>query len=73
MGYKAKPKIRKQGGSHYVSIPKEWLEFWGLKEGDQVSLVGNSMIILAPEKLEGKAKKIVLGEIDRDANENETE
>lgn len=64
MGYKSKPKIRKQGGSHYVAIPKEWLEFWGLKEGDDVSLIGDSIIILSPEKLEGKARQIVLKEND---------
>ena len=62
MGYQSKPKIRKQGGSYYVTIPKEWLNFWGLKEGDKITQMGNNILILVPEGLEEKGRKIILGE-----------
>jgi len=63
MGYKEKPKVRKQGGSYYIVLPKSWLDFWEIKEGDEVVQVGNAILVTAPKKLEGKAKKIVLGEL----------
>jgi len=60
MGYKETPRIRKQGGSYYVTIPKQWLEFWNLKEGDKIVQLGDSVIVLAPDSLESKARKIIL-------------
>jgi len=67
-GFKKVVRVRGQGGSCYIPIPKEMLEAWTSGQ-----LLSSDYIIVAPKELEGKAKKIILGEIDRDANENETE
>lgn len=66
MGFRNTPKVRRQGGSYYVAVPKEWLDFWGLKEGDRIVQVGNAVLVLAPKKLEKKAKRIILREIKED-------
>lgn len=31
-----------EGGSLAITIPKEWLDAHGLKEGDELALIGNS-------------------------------
>ena len=56
MGYKSKPKIRKQGGSYYITLPKEWLDFWELKEGDSIIQMGDAILVIAPKSLEQKAR-----------------
>jgi len=38
MGFKFKQKkITKIGGSHYISIPPEWLRYHKLKAGDKIT------------------------------------
>lgn len=58
------------GRSHYISIPKEFLETHGLKDGDEVYTAANHIFQIAPmtkHKIiveEGKAKVIEEGNDD---------
>lgn len=45
-----KRTLRQQGGSLVFSIPREWVDKHGLKEGDEVGLVGNSILKVIPVK-----------------------
>jgi len=40
--------IFKVGGSFAVSIPKNWLDYYGLKDGDAVEMVGNGDLVIRP-------------------------
>lgn len=43
-------KIINLSGSHYICLPKEWVEKHGLKEGSEVSIIANSTLTIIPPK-----------------------
>ena len=60
MGFKQQRKIVKIGkGSSGVILPQDWLEFYGLKKGDEIALLGNALIVIAPKHMERKARHII--------------
>ena len=60
MGFKQQRKIVKIGkGSSGVILPQEWLEFYGLKKGDEIALLGNALIVIAPKHMEHRAKHVI--------------
>ncbi len=54
MGQVVRRKICSVGpGSFFVTIPKGWLAFHGLKLGDEVEVVSNGKLSIRPAKREG--------------------
>lgn len=49
-------KIIKIGGSHYISLPKEFLDKYNLKEGDEVAIVVNDIIRIIPRSVKDEEK-----------------
>jgi len=43
-------KVRKIGYSYYVTLPKEFLEKHGLKEGDTLTFIGKEALKFMPVK-----------------------
>ena len=41
-------KLRKIGDSYYISIPREFVERHGLKEGDILPLIGDHLMMVVP-------------------------
>jgi antitoxin component of MazEF toxin-antitoxin module len=60
MAFKQKRKIVKYGNaSEGIVLPKEWLDYYDIRKGDEIILLGNSMLILTPKHLEGRARKLI--------------
>jgi len=61
MGYKAHRKIQLSGRSKspIIHLPKEWTEFYGLEQGDEVVLIGDAFLVIAPKHLEEKARRLI--------------
>jgi len=43
-------KLKKEGSTYYVSIPKEFVEKYGLKEGDILPVLADSIVKIVPVK-----------------------
>jgi len=53
--YKVQRKLQEQSGSYFVTLPKIWVKSFGLKQGDQMSVVFNGEVKIKPaEKSEGE-------------------
>ena len=60
MGFKQKKKIVRFGNtSEGIVLPKGWLDYYGIHRGDEVVLLGSSMLVIAPAHLEAKARELV--------------
>lgn len=46
MGMRVQKHIFKVGGSFVITIPKAWLDYYGLKDGDPVELVGSDDLVI---------------------------
>ena len=58
MGYKQMRRIVRFGNvSRGIVLPKGWIDFYGLRDGDHVMLLGDSVLILSHPKDELKARK----------------
>jgi len=59
MGYKEKRKLIKVGdSSRAVILPKPWLDYHG-KNAEELTLIGDAILIIAPKGLEKKAQEIL--------------
>jgi len=58
MGIKIHRTTYKLGSSRAVTLPIGWCEFYG-KRADKVTIIGNTLLIIAPEGLEEQAAKLV--------------
>ena len=59
-------RITKKRNAHEVTLPTDWLEYHGLKAGDEVVVIANSVVVIAPPndpKAEEIARKIAEGRI----------
>ena len=43
--------VLKTGNSLAVALPPDWLRLFGIKDGDKVDLIHDSVIIIKPKKL----------------------
>jgi len=60
VGYRKEVVVKKWGRSKpLVEVPKEWLDYWGIKEGEKIVQLADSIIIVVPKELEGKAREIL--------------
>jgi antitoxin component of MazEF toxin-antitoxin module len=65
MGYKERRRIVRFGAtSRAMVLPKGWLEFYDFKEGDGVTVLGDSVLVVCHPKDERKARRI-LGLMER--------
>lgn len=59
MGFREKRKLIKAGPvSKALILPKPWLDYHG-EDANVLTLLGNSILILAPKGYEKKAKRIL--------------
>ena len=61
MGCKVTRRTYKIGSSTGVTLPKSWLDYHGKDKVDELTLIGNSILVIAPRGLEEKARQIVEG------------
>lgn len=60
MGYKLRRKIVRFGAiSRGIVLPKGWMEFYSLKDGDHVTVLGDSVLIVSRPKDEPKAREVL--------------
>lgn len=60
MAYKQKRHIVRFGASSKgIVLPKGWLEFYSLREGDHVVILGNSVLLVARPEDERNARKVL--------------
>jgi len=58
MGFKIERKPFKIGSSMAVTLPPAWCAYYGDRIGT-LTLVGNTVLILAPQGLEVQAQKMI--------------
>ena len=61
MGTLNKRKVFAIGRSRAITLPKPWLDFHGERATRELTIFGDSVLILAPKGLEKKAKRIMEG------------
>jgi len=60
MAYKQKRRIVRFGSaSRGITLPKGWLDFYGLKERDPVMILGDSVLIVARPEDARQAEEVV--------------
>lgn len=60
MGYKQNRRIVRFGAaSRGIVLPKGWLEFYQLRHGDSITLLGNSVLIISTKEDEAKAMRLL--------------
>jgi len=60
MGFRIERKPFKIGQSYAVTLPLGWIDYYG-KRVTKVTIIGNTLLIIAPEGLEEQAAKLVEG------------
>lgn len=59
MGSINRRKTFKIGHSKAVTLPKSWIDYHGEEATQELTLLGDAILIVAPKGLEEKAKKIL--------------
>lgn len=60
MGYKQRRRIVRFGAvSRGIVLPKGWMELYDLKNGDHVTVLGDSVLIISHPKEEVKTRKVL--------------
>lgn len=60
MAYKQNRRIVRVGStSKGVVLPKGWLQFYELQQGDTVSILGDSILMISTKEAEEKARKLL--------------
>ena len=54
--HKDSRKIIKLGNSYAVTIPKNWAEYFGIREKDTVQVISNSVVTIKPPKTARNSK-----------------
>lgn len=53
-------KIVKYGNnSNGIVLPREWLDYYALVKGDNLIILGNGVLVVAPMHLEDKARDLI--------------
>ena len=58
MGIKLQRHIYKLGASWAVTLPLAWVNYYGDRV-KRVTILGNSILVIAPEGLESEAEKLM--------------
>lgn len=60
MAFKQTRKIVRYGkSSSGIVLPREWLDYYGLSKGDELLILGNDVLIVAPKRLERMARELI--------------
>jgi antitoxin component of MazEF toxin-antitoxin module len=59
MGSKNTRKTFKIGQSRAITLPKSWLDYHGKEATEELTLLGDAILIIAPKGLEAKAKRAI--------------
>lgn len=60
MAFKQVRKIIRYGkSSNGIVLPKEWLDYYNLVKGNELLILGNQVLVIAPKHLEEKARRII--------------
>lgn len=60
MGYKQRRQIVRFGAvSRGTVLPKGWLKFYDFREGDHVTVLGDSVLVVCHPKDERKARSVL--------------
>ena len=60
MAFKQIRKIVRYGkSSDGIILPKEWLDYYGLVKGDELVILGDELLIIAPKALEDTARAAI--------------
>jgi len=62
MGYRETRKLLKLGNSssRVVVLPKPWIDFNRLKEGDEVIVLGGAILVICRPEDEAEARRLLL-------------
>ena len=66
MGVRVTRATRKLGGSRIVTLPAQWVRYFGPR-ADHITIVGESLLVLAPEGFEAEADQLARELEDRSA------
>lgn len=61
MGFRVKRKTYEMGFSRGVTLPKAWIDFHGRGKTNEVTLIGDAILIIAPKGYESKAQGVIAG------------
>lgn len=59
MGSKNTRKTFKIGHSQAITLPKSWLDYHGRDKTDELTLLGDAILIIVPKGFEKKAKRVM--------------
>ena len=59
MGFIARRKVFEIGMSRAVTLPKAWLDYHGREKTEEVTIIGDGILIIAPKGYEAKALEIM--------------
>ena len=60
MGTKVKKTLLRIGkDTPALSVPRGWARFHGLEFGDEVTMFGNTVLVVAPKEFEERAKRVL--------------
>lgn len=63
MGIRIQRHTYKLGSSRVVTLPLAWVNYYGDRV-DKVTIIGSSLLVIAPEGLESEAEELVM-EVER--------
>ncbi len=60
VAFKQTRKIVRYGkSSSGIVLPREWLDYYGLTQGDELIVLGNEVLIITPKQLEQNARELI--------------
>ena len=60
MAFKQVRKIIRYGkSSKGIVLPREWLDYYGLSQGDEVVILANEVLVIVPKHLEQDARRLI--------------
>lgn len=60
VAFKQIRKIVRYGkSSNSVVLPREWLDYYELTNGDELVILGNQVLVIAPTHLEETARRLI--------------
>ena len=60
MAFKQMRKIVRYGkSSNGIVLPREWLDYYNLAKGNELVILGNQVLVIAPKHLEENARKLI--------------
>lgn len=68
MASQERRQVIQMGSSKGITLPKPWCDYHGDALGEEVTVLGNAILLIAPRGFEEKAKR-VLQALEQEGNE----